>query len=324
MDNWLYTEVIKEDDLRVPTFARQSTINWMKALCFEILNEHGDSAREQFESCIRHFKAAYPKRLVPLNKSYIFESLYSSLSGCLALQTSAKNATKESWMLPNAIVGWYYSVYFSTLSMLGSTGQSVDDNHAAIYRAFGSNLSEQMPHPLNMTATHVSNEEYLSQLPKYTCSSRFSLSKNFPYSRDAAQGMLLEYLSGTAKYYTWQTKDRLLKRATYNDFRTKVAKEERNKQLPKKIGFMHCTFRYRGKANYRDGIYLTYGKASADDTKEFLDDLKTVSQFMFVAALALAYRSPLKPDVASFIEDIDKNLKGIDCLAEEECFWRVL
>lgn len=324
MDNWLYTEVIKEDDLRVPTFARQSTINWMKALRFEIINEHGSSTKEQFESCVRHFKNAYPKKLAPLNNRYIFESLYSSLTGCLALQTVAKNASKESWMLPTAIVSWYYSVYFSVLSMFGSTGQTIDDNHASVYRAFGSNLSDQMPHPLNMKAAHVNNEEYSSLLPQYPSASSFSLSKTFPESEDAAKGMLLEYLSGNAKYYTWLTKDRILKKAGYSDFRTKIAKEERNRQLPKTIAFMHCAFRYRGKANYRDGIYLTYGKASADETKAFLEDMKVVSQFAFIAALALAYRSPLKSEVAKFLEDIDKNLKGIDCLADEECFWRVL
>lgn len=324
MDNWLYTEVIKEGDLRIPTFARQSTINWMKALRFEIINEHGSSANKQFESCVKHFKCAYPKRLIPLNNSYIFESLYSSLTGCLALQTSAKNADKESWMLPSAIVSWYYSVYFAVLSMFGSTGQPVDDNHASVYRAFGSNLSDQMPHPINMKATHVNNEEYTSLLPQYPSASSFSLSKTFPESEDAAKGMLLEYLSGTAKYYTSLTKDRILRNAGYGDFRTKIAKEERNRQLPKTVAFMHCAFRYRGKANYRDGIYLTYGKASAYETKAFLEDMGAVSQFAFIAALALAYRSPLNPEVDKFLEDIDKNLKGIDCLTDEECFWRVL
>lgn len=324
MHNWLYTEVIKEDDLRVPTFARQSTINWMKALRFEIINEHGSLAVNQFESCLRHFKAAYPKKLIPLNKSYIFESLYSALTGTLSLQTTAKNSSKESWMLPGAIVSWYYSIYFSILSMFGSTGQNVDDNHASVYRAFGSNLSGQMPHPLNMIATHVANEEYKSLLPSYTSASSFSLSKTFPESENAAKGMILEYLSGNAKYYTWLTKNRILKKANYSDFRSKAAKEERNRQLPKTVAFMHCAFRYRGKANYRDGIYLTYGKASAEETREFLADMKVVSQFIFIAALALAYRSSLNPEVTKFLEDIDKNLKGIECLTNEECFWRVL
>ncbi|MFB2846122.1 hypothetical protein ACE1BG_07525 [Aeromonas veronii] len=324
MDNWLYSEVIKEDDLRVPTFARQSTINWMKALRFEIINEHGKSAGEHFESCLVHFKSTYPKKLAPLNNRCIFESLYSSLTGCLALQTSAKNADKESWVLPTAIVNWYYSVYFSVLSMFGSTGQTVDDNHASVYRAFGSNLSDQMPHPINMKATYLNNEEYKSLLPKYASASSFNLSKTFPESEEAAKGMLLEYLSGNTKYYTWLTKERILKKAGYRDFRSKIAKEDRNRQLPKTIAFMHCAFRYRGKANYRDGIYLTYGKASADETKAFLEDMKIVAQFIFIAALALAYRSPLNLEVVKFLEDIDKNLKGIDCLTDEECFWRVL
>jgi len=324
MDNWLYTEVFKQDDLRVPAFARQSTINWMKALRFEIVNEHGDSTKEQFESCLRHFKAAYPKKLTPLNNSLVFESMYSSLTNSLAIQTSAKNSSSESWMLPSSIVSWYYSIYFSVLSMFGSTGQTVDDNHASVYRAFGSNLSEKMPHPFNMKASYVKNEEYDSKLPTYAFANSFNLSKTFPENEDAARGMLLEYLSGNTKYYTWLTKERILKKSSYSDFRTKVAKEERNKQLPKTVAFMHCAFRYRGKANYRDGIYLTYGQSSAVETKAFLEDMAIVSKFMFISGLALAYRSPLKPEAIKFIKDINTNLKGIDDLSDDECFWRVL
>lgn len=324
MDNWLYTEVIKEDDLRAPLFSCQSTINWMKALRFEIQSEHGTSTKQQFESCVKHFKSAYPKRLSPLNSNCVFETLYQSLTGSLALQTSAKNASKESWMLPSAIVTWYYSVYFSFLSMFGAIGQSVDDSHASVYKSFASNLCDQMPHPFNMKAVHVNNEEYDSQLPNYSTANSFSLSKAFPESEEAAKGMLLEYLSGNAKYYTWHTKENILKKSQYKDFRTKIAQEDRNRQLQRKIAFMHCAFRYRGKANYRDGIYLTYGSVSADETKAFLEDMKVVSQFAFISALALAYRSPLKEDVVSFLRDVDKNLKGIDCMTDNERFWRVL
>ncbi len=324
MDNWLYSEVLKENDLRVPKFARQGTINWMKALRFEILNKHGNSSKEQFKSCSQHFKSAYQKKLVPLNNSSIFESLYSSLTNSLALQTSAKNTGSESWMLPSSIVSWYYSVYFSILSMFGSTGQKVDDNHSSVYRAFGSNLSDQMPHPFNMKALYIKNEEYKSTLPTYCSAGSFGLNITFPENQEAARGMLLEYLSGNAKYYTRRTKDRILKKSNYSDFRTKIAKEERNRQLPKKVAFMHCAFRYRGKANYRDGIYLTYGQNSATETKAFLEDMKVVSQFVFIAGLALAYRSPLKSEVVKFVSDINENLKGINSLSDDECFWRVL
>jgi hypothetical protein len=324
MDNWLYSEVFKQDDLRVPTFARQSTINWMKALRFEVVNEHGASTKEQFKSCLQHYKASYPKRLTTLNNSIIFESLYSSLTNSLSLQTSAKNSSSESWMLPGSIVSWYYSVYFSVLSMFGSTGQIVDDNHASVFRAFGSNLSDHMPHPFNMKASYVKNEEYQSKLPQHDSANSFSLSKTFPENEDAARGMLLEYLSGNTKYYTGLTKERILKKSSFSHFRTEAAKEDRNKQLQKTIAFMHCAFRYRGKANYRDGIYLTYGQSSAAETKAFLEDMAVVSKFMFISGLALAYRSPLNPEVVKFIDDINTNLKGIDSLSDDECFWRVL
>lgn len=322
MGSWLYSEVLK-DELRNPTFARRSTLNWMKSLRFEIESEHGSSAQEQFNSCLQHFKSAYPKRLSPLETN-IFESLYSSLCSTLAIQTSENNADNESWMQPSSIVSWYYSIYFSVQSMLSITGQSVDDNHASIYRAYASNLSDQMPHPLNMKATHLKNEQYQPILPKYESANSFSLTKSFPEERNAAKGMLIEYLSGTAKYYSWLTKENILKKSRFENFMSKEAKQERDKKLQKKVGFMHCAFRYRGKANYRDAIYLTYGKTSPNETKDFLRDLKIVARFLFITALALAYRSPLKDDVMLFLEDIDNNLKGLEKISSEDRFWKVI
>jgi len=324
MSNWLYTEVFKEDDLRAPTFARQSTINWMKSLRFEVESEHGGSSKDQFDSCLKHFKSAYAKKLNPINRSIIFESLYSSLTYSLALQELSKNTDSESWVLPSSIVSWYYSVYFSVISMFNSTGQEVDDNHASLYRAFGSNLSSKMPHPFNMNASHIKNEKYSSSLPDFCGESSFSLSKTFPETGGAARGMILEYLSGNAKYYTWKTKDRILKKSSYSDFRTKVAKADRDKQLPKTVAFMHCAYRYRGKANYRDGIYLTYGASSASESKAFLEDMAIVSKFFFIMGLSLAYRTSMKADVIEFIKDINKNLKGIDSLSKSERFWQVV
>ncbi len=324
MSNWLYTEVLKQDDLRVPTFARQSTLNWMRALRFEIEREHGASNNEQFKSCLRHFKNAYSKPLHPLDKGCIFESLYSSLTYSLALQSLEEKTSIESWVLPSGIVSWYYSVYFSVLSMFGSIGQVVNDNHSSVYRAFGSNLCEKMPHPFNMKASHIKNEKYKSFFPNYPESRSYSLSKAFPETEESSKGMILEYLSGNAGYYTWLTKKIILEKAEYKNFLTKVAKEERDRKLQKNIGFMHCAYRYRGKANYRDGIYLTYGKASPAETKAFVNDMRVVSQFMFIMGLALSYRTSLKPDVAEFLNDIDINLKGIEALNENNCFWRVL
>ena len=324
MPHWLYTEIIKEDDLRVPRFARQSTLNWMRSLRYEIVNEHGGNAKNQFISCLTHFKNVYKTKLECKSKGAVFENLYSSLTNSLALQTCAKKCNIESWLLPNSIVCWYYSLYFSILSIFGCIGQKVDENHATVYRAFASNLSHKMPHPLNMNAEHVGNENYISILPNYPSAQLFSLSKTFPETEEAAKGMLLEYLSGNSKYYTSKTKDTILKKSSFSDFRTKEAREERNRKLQKKISFMHCAFRYRGKANYRDGIYLTYGASSEEETKAYLSDLAQVSMFCFLMGLSLAYRSPLKKDVQIFINDVNENLKGISDLEESDCFWKVL
>ena len=71
----------------MPAFARQSTINWLKALRFEIDAEHGAEPDEQFNSCLSHFKSRYAKRLTPLSTASVFEPLFSCLTYAQTLKT---------------------------------------------------------------------------------------------------------------------------------------------------------------------------------------------------------------------------------------------
>lgn len=71
-----------------------------------------------------------------------------------------------------------------------------------------------------------------------------------------------------------------------DNFRTKAARALRDEALRRKsICFLHEASRYRGKANYRDAIYLAYGKAVPKLADGFIDDLTTVlTSFSAMAA----------------------------------------
>jgi len=84
---------------------------------------------------------------------------------------------------------------------------------------------------------------------------------------------------------------------------------------------MSCAFRYRGKANYRDAIYISYGARELVERNELVGSLASSARFAFLNALAfICYRVGSKT-TKDFLSDISANLRGIDSGLEEERFW---
>ncbi len=87
---------------------------------------------------------------------------------------------------------------------------------------------------------------------------------------------------------------------------------------------MHCAFRYRGKANYRDAIYIAYGSRYLVHWDEFLQSLATSSKFAFVCALAFVTVRLGGDAPGEFLADLSANLRGVDAARPEELFWKGL
>lgn len=324
MNYWLYTEVLKVDDVRSPQFARSSTLNWMNALTFELIEQLGSRPIDQFNNLVEHFNSILNRPYTSLSTPDVFEPLYSCLTYALTLNTRSKIQTNETWTLPSSIVEWYYCWYNAIRSMIATLGQNVADKHASVYKYYASSLFRVMPNPLNMHAHHLRNEEYEIIAPAFPGQSTYDLINTFPDTRGAARGMLMQYLQGTAKNYLEQTKDDILKNSSFKDFRTKEARVVRDKRAEKYISFMHCAFRYRGKANYRDGIFLTYGQINSDDNLRFLRNLANNTKFAFLIAFALIHTTSLRQYTAKFINDVNNYLRGIESLEEDDKFWNVI
>ena len=71
------------------------------------------------------------------------------------------------------------------------------------------------------------------------------------------------------------------------------------------IAFLHQASRYRGKANYRDAIYLAYGTSVPTMLTGFVDDMIVVLKAF--AAMAGGYCSLRVGKVAwsDFVNDLD-------------------
>lgn len=319
---WLYEEVLKVDADREPQFAVQSAFNWMKALRTEIEGEHGLTATEQYASCTAHFIQAMQPAATPAATGQVFEPLYASLVYAVSLSMAAERLQDVLPAQPTAVVTWYYAQYFSARAMLASVGQEVDDTHMAVARAVANNLANALPHPLNMRAVRKSGEAYAPSLPAKPQAAPFDLLQSISGDRSRAQGMLLQYLNGTADFYADKTKDRLRANHKLRDFRTKVARQLRDKALERQLGFHHCAFRYRGKANYRDAVFLTYGSRVPSAATAYLADLAAVARFSFLCAVAFVGRRVGQSDVRLFASDLLANLRGLDVSNPAMYFWK--
>lgn len=321
MSSWLYTQITAETPGRAPRFAEQSTQNWFQALAHEVIHEHGSSAAEQLRACRRAVKNERPVSGTALRAGAIFEPLFGAISNAMALTTIASDSRSVGWHRPAAVVTWYYAIYGSIRSMFAVAGQAVAENHGAAMRTYVSLLRQRMPHPFDMVARHRKAEQYELQLPLYPETEKYDLTLSFTPSSQAARGMLLQYLGGTAGWYTDRTKERLKQRHKITSFHRKEAKALRDEALEPQIGFMHCAFRIRGKANYRDAMFLTYGARELTASPDFVISLATTARFVTLAALAFAERQIGVESVRNFVADMQSNIRGIAHATPDETYW---
>lgn len=321
-DYWLFREVLKIDNEREPQFATQSAHHWMEALRVELIGEHGSNAEQQFESFEAHFRRTKNPVTEPPQKAEVFEPLYHAVIHAASLSALAARMADVPSAQPTAVVTWYYALYFATRAMLAANGQVVEDTHAKVMQAYCGILVSVMPHPLNMLAIRGSGEKYNPKLPTVPSASSFDLQKSVDGDRSKAQGMLLQYLNGTTKYYADRTKRRVKRKNKLNDFYTKHARQLRDKALDDRIAFLHCAFRFRGKANYRDAIFLTYGSRIPPAIELYFSDLAAVANIYVLCAVAFVQRLLGRDVVRSFSEDLMANLRGLDPNDNEIYFWK--
>jgi len=103
-----------------------------------------------------------------------------------------------------------------------------------------------------------------------------------PTDLDMARGALYSFLKGSAEYEQWPLEEfgkdsRDYKQGGFNNFSTKAAKALRDARLrPAHVNYLVQAFRYRGKANNREVIYLSNGKDDTEKWRQFIYDLEAV------------------------------------------------
>ena len=293
-----------------PQFALPATANWMRAL--RIVCENQDIAFEMARSHYLHIGAGKRHRS-DLEVNSIYEQLFLALHhlSTLSAMRTIPNAADRSRL---AILGWYYGVYNLASAMICARDGSLQETHEGTARQWYSQIvcNDLALHPFDTnvpTLVKASADAQIKGAPHY----RKGTLKSAPTNLEEAEGALLEYASGSVSWYRWKNEEDIkrskdFKKLDVSDFRTKAARQLRDSRLNKRpLGFMHQAFRYRGKANYREALFLSYGSSTNTILEQYADDLHRV--LLAFVAMGGAYCSVSlgRDDWNAFISDIQVN-----------------
>jgi hypothetical protein len=271
-----------------PRFALQGTVNWMRALALLVQSSPFD--KQGIQPTYASVQPATSLSDQAINTA--FEQLLMSLHHVSALRAMRG---KEIDLARVAIMAWYYGTYCAASAMIAAKDGTQQQDHAGTanvwYRQIVLNGLAVAPFSYRLTTLEKRVAE--QELTTLRGSNGFDLGTR-PSNPTEAYGACISYLSGTREYREWEVCESLqreLQQRGLSNFRTAEARRLRDDRLRgKALGFLHQAFRYRGKANYRDALFLTYGGQVGTTLNGFIEDMEIVLNAFIVMAGAFCAR----------------------------------
>ena len=309
MNKWLLDRLYAHKDQPTVRFAFQGSINWIHGLSILVDTEFfsDDNLKD-------HYKNVTRRNVNEIADTLVFENILMSLHNVSALQKFESLEDNHYDVVRSAIVAWYYAIYYASKAMIAATSESDPQTHADTAKVWQNNIIERgfAVEPFNFNISNITTkniDEVISSLRRENTYD----TNTFPTNREEATGGAFSYLKGTAKYTQEQIEERVKGSREFrsfgvDNFRTKVAKELRDNKLQSGVvNFLTQAFRYRGKANYRDSIYLSYGDNREDEIETFINDLENIAlKFLKMASFYVSKRVE-RGTWDEFVEDIEQN-----------------
>ncbi|RUV81780.1 hypothetical protein EOA60_06960 [Mesorhizobium sp. M1A.F.Ca.IN.020.06.1.1] len=294
------------NDVPDARFALPSAIHWIRALAIaSVASDVG------FATASRFYASVQRRVMTDREINTVCEQMLFALHQIAAL-TAIELAPNKADVARIGIVAWYYGVYGAASAMIAAGDGSFPDTHAATAQQWDRQFAATglvMP-PFADRISNLTDAEVKRQLAVPRSRGKHSLTVK-PVSDEQGWGCIAEYLAGTADWEQWNIRERVRASREFRDlgvdsFRTSAARRLRDAAYAKRsIAFLHQASRYRGKANYRDAIYLGYGKSVPKLLDTFVGDLTMVLRaFSCMAAGYCAARLGRKL-WAEFIVDLE-------------------
>lgn len=309
MAQWLLNRLFDAKDQPKPRFAFLGTVNWMRALSCIVQNGSFDDAK-----IINHYKSVGRRKPNPEADTLVFENVMMAFHNQASLVRLREDSTHPYDVCRSAIISWYYSTYFTCSAMIAAASGAKQETHALTAKVWQSDIVDHglVMSPFSLSLSSLVQKVVDSEIAAYRGYNEFDLNTRAENDEEA-WGAIVSYLNGTWGYEKLRIEERVrfsreFKALGVDNFRTKAARALRDDQLSKNgVNYLIQAFRYRGKANYRDSIFLTYGYDNSENIELFVQDLETVScSFQRMAAFYLARRVE-KGSWDEFISDLSDN-----------------
>lgn len=309
MSMWILERLFDQSDQQTPLFAFQGTINWMRSLSLLV-----DTESFSDEGLKRYYSKVSRRSPNPNADTVVFENFLMAFHNVSALSSFNSSPIDRYDVVRAAVISWYYTVYCSCSAMVAAASGAKPETHARTAKVWQRDIvdNDLAVSPFSLSLNTLVTKEVEKTIKKLRDSNSYDLN-TYAKNENEAWGGVCSYLSGTADYEKRRITEKLrssneFKKLGVSNFRKKIARELRDKHLAKgMVNFLVQSFRYRGKANYRDSIYLSYGDNREKEIKKFISDLLVVStKFIRMAAFYSSLRVK-KGTWHMFIDDLNNN-----------------
>jgi hypothetical protein len=255
------------------------------------------------------------------HKSVLDDRVINSILEHLILSAHQLSALEKlSFVKPQAdvarvaSVAWYYGIYAAATAMVAAQERKVQDNHTQTANSWDRQLVQtgKILKPFDISVSTLLKKEAELEIDAYRRGPKTNLVAP-PETLDQAHDYVAGYLSGTRKWTQWKIEEEIkkstpFKKAGFKDFRTIGARAMRDERLKKQsISFVHQAIRFRGKANYREALYLAHGRHVDATIEGFIPDQAAVLRAFSMMAGVFCLRRVGREIETAFLDDLEKN-----------------
>lgn len=309
MSRWLLSRLFDVTDQPKPRFAFQGTVNWMRAFALSMASDAcSDEAVEALYQDVQRRPAD------PRADTLVFENMFMSFNHLAALLAISNDVRHGYDGCRISVMAWYNVLYFAAKGMIAATSGESPESHVGTARAWQADIvdSGMVLRPFELNLTSLVGASCDAQIALYRGSNSFDLNRS-PEDMDQAWGGLVSYLNGTAEFERWKIEEQVKRSDEFaalgvDNFRSRAARELRDMYLSRgKVNFLVQAYRYRGKSNYRDSLFLSYGDDRSPQIEQLLMDLAEVASAFLRMASGYCAKRVESGTWSQFVEDVELN-----------------
>lgn len=318
MSKWLLDRLQEQSTEQLqPQFAFQGAMNWLRSLSLII----DTTATIQDKANNLYGDISTRKQSRGLDTK-VFDNIHFAFQNIASLSALNNDVEFKNDICNSAIVCWHDAIVFSAKAMISAYYDDVHDMDelSMVNKLWQESIvtNELIPSPFNLSIPTLVKKESEEIIKSYRGTNSYTLDRPIQ-NKIMAYGGLCSSLKGTHGYELWKVEIQIketghFKSLGVTNFRTKLAKEYRDEILSEgSVNFLVQANRFRGKSNYRDSIFLTYGENNTESINTFISDLLNVSTVFLKCASTYCSKRVEQGTWDCFVDDVEENT----CLSED-------